>query len=243
MRVNQAKSSLPVITKISSKLPNVELSLIRWVSTMQATHCISKLKAPTWLWLVTSSYTTWSFYLVLVVLSPLSHIFLLFKGLIGFLTLVLHHIFSMLSSFATHAPTHSTVTLPNNSVVHATHIGSVQISSDLTLHDVLCVPLFHFNPLVLSSSNYLVQSLFSLTIAKSRLSTGIWQLGWVEELTIYMSSKLSHPQQAVMLSLLHIPYGIVKWVIILCLNFLYYKILFTLILIYMILLWIVLYVI
>ena len=40
---------------------------------------------------------------------------------------------------------HSCVYLPNREKVVVTHIGTMQISSTLTLTDVLCVPSFNFN--------------------------------------------------------------------------------------------------
>ena len=41
--------------------------------------------------------------------------------------------------------TNVSVTLPNGFTVMVTHIGSIQLTSSLLLHDVLCVPSFDFN--------------------------------------------------------------------------------------------------
>jgi hypothetical protein len=41
--------------------------------------------------------------------------------------------------------TNVAVTLPNGFTVMVTHIGSIQLTSSLLLHDVLCVPSFDFN--------------------------------------------------------------------------------------------------
>ncbi|XP_073022626.1 uncharacterized protein [Primulina eburnea] len=62
-----------------------------------------------------------------------------------------HHICCSLSFFSSSKSFSSRVTLPNNSVVYATHIGSVQLSPDLYLDDVLFVPQFSFNLLSISS--------------------------------------------------------------------------------------------
>ncbi|XP_073119820.1 uncharacterized protein [Henckelia pumila] len=56
-----------------------------------------------------------------------------------------HHICCSLESFFSHKPICSRVTLPNNDQVLATHIGSVKLSENLTLHNVLFVPQFHLN--------------------------------------------------------------------------------------------------
>ena len=39
------------------------------------------------------------------------------------------------------------VKLPNGEFVLFTHIGQVQLSTDLVLDNVLCVPSFSFNPI------------------------------------------------------------------------------------------------
>lgn len=50
------------------------------------------------------------------------------------------------SFFTTITSTMSNVVkLPNGEVATVSHIGTVQVTSTLLLHDVLCVPNFHFN--------------------------------------------------------------------------------------------------
>ncbi|XP_074378465.1 uncharacterized protein LOC141720002 [Apium graveolens] len=39
----------------------------------------------------------------------------------------------------------SVLHLPNGNVAHVTHIGYIVLSPHITLHDVLCVPTFHYN--------------------------------------------------------------------------------------------------
>ncbi|XP_073067135.1 uncharacterized protein [Primulina eburnea] len=62
-----------------------------------------------------------------------------------------HHICCALGLFCTLKFFISNVTLPNGSMVPSTHIGSVKLSSDLTLENVLYVPHFKFNLLSISS--------------------------------------------------------------------------------------------
>jgi hypothetical protein len=57
------------------------------------------------------------------------------------------------------------VKLPNGQLALITHIGTVRISQDLILHDVLCVPSFSFN---LISVNKLI---LTLTIRRRQLET------------------------------------------------------------------------
>ncbi|KAL5787305.1 hypothetical protein ACOSP7_004254 [Xanthoceras sorbifolium] len=63
-----------------------------------------------------------------------------------------HHVCcdSTLFSSFTEIPT-TQVTLPNGHTVHMTRIGSVRLTNMLVLHDVLYIPLFHFNMLSTSS--------------------------------------------------------------------------------------------
>ncbi|XP_075473941.1 uncharacterized protein LOC142504998 [Primulina tabacum] len=56
-----------------------------------------------------------------------------------------HHIYCSLRLFHDSKPFYSSVTLPNNSKVSVTHIGTVRLSSELILKDVLYVPHFNFN--------------------------------------------------------------------------------------------------
>ena len=49
------------------------------------------------------------------------------------------------------AITQSMVQLPNGEMASVTHIGTVILSSSLTLHNVLCVPSFTFNLFFVSS--------------------------------------------------------------------------------------------
>lgn len=144
---------------------------------------------------------------------------------------VTHHICPLLSSFKSHEPTCSIVTLPNNSIVHATHVGSVQISPDLILQNVLCVPLFHFNLLSISSlTQQLSCSVFFLSdfckIQALNKNTTIGMGRRVGNLYILNTSGSS---TVCMLPPINIPYGIVGWVIHLCLNLLFQELLFTLI--------------
>ena len=46
---------------------------------------------------------------------------------------------------------HTMVQLPNGEAVIVTHVGSIQLSSYITLTNVLCVPFFSFNLLSVSS--------------------------------------------------------------------------------------------
>ena len=46
---------------------------------------------------------------------------------------------------------HTMVELPNGEVVIVTHIGTIQLSSHITLTNVLCVPSFTFNLLLVSA--------------------------------------------------------------------------------------------
>ncbi|XP_073138578.1 uncharacterized protein [Henckelia pumila] len=62
-----------------------------------------------------------------------------------------HLICCSLSSFLSHKHFNSTVTLPNGSTVSVTHIGTVFLSHDLVLTDVLCIPQFWFNLLSISA--------------------------------------------------------------------------------------------
>lgn len=92
---------------------------------------------------------------VLVVLSQLFLIFLLPRHLLGTWHwgnsshLSFTFLFSILWVYLFY------YTLPNNSIVSATHIGYVRISPGLLLHNVLCVPQFHFN--LLSSNSFTQQ--------------------------------------------------------------------------------------
>ena len=61
------------------------------------------------------------------------------------------HIVSSMNLF--HSITYVTnciVELPNGESTQVTHIGSVNISTTLTIHNVLCVPSFSFNLLPVS---------------------------------------------------------------------------------------------
>ncbi|KAK6128183.1 hypothetical protein DH2020_038072 [Rehmannia glutinosa] len=62
------------------------------------------------------------------------------------------HICCTASDFSSlHPISKSTVTLPNNSTLHAHFAGNIQLNSHLTLTDVLFLPQFHFNLLSVSS--------------------------------------------------------------------------------------------
>ncbi|KAF5482366.1 hypothetical protein F2P56_002942, partial [Juglans regia] len=51
-----------------------------------------------------------------------------------------------ISIFTSYRPVHNTVVkLPNGTSVHVSHIGSIFLSPNLILHDVLYVPSFTFN--------------------------------------------------------------------------------------------------
>ncbi|KAF8397472.1 hypothetical protein HHK36_016389 [Tetracentron sinense] len=62
------------------------------------------------------------------------------------------HMTPTLSSFTSPTPTPNAkpVKLPTGDVTPITHVGSVNLSQDLALHNVLCVPNFHFNLLSIS---------------------------------------------------------------------------------------------
>ena len=60
------------------------------------------------------------------------------------------------------------VKLQNGKYTHVTHIGTVQISANLTFTNVLCVPSFFFNLLANSSNPLLVVSFCMLTSALFR---------------------------------------------------------------------------
>ncbi|XP_073017753.1 uncharacterized protein [Primulina eburnea] len=62
-----------------------------------------------------------------------------------------YHICCSLSMYHTSTPVSSKVTLPDSSNTPATHIGSVHLSPDHILEDVLCVPAFHFNLISISA--------------------------------------------------------------------------------------------
>ena len=49
------------------------------------------------------------------------------------------------------AISHTMVQLPNGEAAIITHVGSIQLSSHITLTNVLCVPSFSFNLLSVSS--------------------------------------------------------------------------------------------
>ena len=55
---------------------------------------------------------------------------------------------SMLTTFT--SISHCVVKLPNNDSATITHVGTVQLSAQFTLHNVLCVPSFTFNLLSVS---------------------------------------------------------------------------------------------
>lgn len=55
-----------------------------------------------------------------------------------------YHLLSDITSF------HYVLHFPNGATTAITHIGSVTLSSDITLHNVLCVPLFTYNLLSVS---------------------------------------------------------------------------------------------
>ena len=55
---------------------------------------------------------------------------------------------SMLTTFT--SISHCVVKLPNNESTTITHVGTVQLSTQFTLHNVLCVPSFTFNLLSVS---------------------------------------------------------------------------------------------
>lgn len=62
-----------------------------------------------------------------------------------------HHICCALNLFHFYIPTTSIVTLPNNSDVPATRVGTVHLSPEFILENVLYVPQFHFNLIYVSS--------------------------------------------------------------------------------------------
>ena len=69
------------------------------------------------------------------------------------------HVSSSLTNFHSyHQINPITVKLPNGHLVYATHLGTVQLSAFITLHDVLYVPAFTFNLIsiskLVSSTNY-----------------------------------------------------------------------------------------
>jgi len=67
------------------------------------------------------------------------------------------HMVNSISYFTTISVVESRyVKLPNGQLALITHIGTVRISQELTLHDVLCVPSFSFN---LISVSKLIQTL------------------------------------------------------------------------------------
>lgn len=45
---------------------------------------------------------------------------------------------------------HTKVHLPDGQTVQVTHIGTVHVTKDLMLQNVLCVPTFHFNLISIS---------------------------------------------------------------------------------------------
>ncbi|XP_073158979.1 uncharacterized protein [Henckelia pumila] len=61
-----------------------------------------------------------------------------------------HHICCSMSLFITYRPFVSKVVLPNNFSIQVSHNGTIHLSNDLILHDVLYVPQFHFNLLSIS---------------------------------------------------------------------------------------------
>ncbi|KZV50131.1 hypothetical protein F511_17237 [Dorcoceras hygrometricum] len=99
-----------------------------------------------------------------------------------------HHIFCSISMFNSSRAIQSKVTLPNAFTVPVMLIGSVAVTSDLTLKNVLYVPDFQFNLLSISSlTNNRKCSVFSCLIsAKSRTPARAGRLGWVKGLETCM---------------------------------------------------------
>ncbi|KZV36180.1 hypothetical protein F511_26362, partial [Dorcoceras hygrometricum] len=62
-----------------------------------------------------------------------------------------HHICCSLSLFHSSRTVNSKITLPNTFTIQVTIVGSVILTNDLILHDVLYVPVFKFNLLSVSS--------------------------------------------------------------------------------------------
>lgn len=87
-------------------------------------------------------------------------------------------------------PLNSTVNLNNDQIAHITHLGFVSLTSEITLHNVLYIPSFHFN-LILGSkiaqdsnlcrlffpTHYLFQDLQHKSVKRiGKMSGGLYKL-------------------------------------------------------------------